>query len=201
MTNFHFPSRFRGEAPGCKGCLFWSVSDGNCPCANIDACPWPQYSTEIKAFVDSMFHRRLIDKKTRKFLILRQPQVARFYLLPKIHKPGNPGRPIVASNGAPTENISRFVDFFLQPNVVHLQSYIRDTTDFINKLRRLPILPQDCLLVTLDVSSLYTNIPHEEGIKACEEFLNQWESQVPPTVDHSQLIQLVNPNQELIYFQ
>ena len=24
----------------------------------------------------------------------------RFYLLPKIHKPGNPGRPIVASNGA-----------------------------------------------------------------------------------------------------
>ena len=70
-----------------------------------------------------------------------QPRAARLYLLPKIHKPGNPGRPIVASNGAPTENISRFVDFFLQPGMVHLPFYIRDPTDFLNKLRRLAILP------------------------------------------------------------
>lgn len=89
-----------------------------------------------------------------------------FYLLTKIHKPGNPGSPIVASNSALTENISCFTDFFLWPSVTQLSSYIRDTTDFINKLRRLPRLPPSCLLVTLNVSLLYMNIPHEEGINS-----------------------------------
>ena len=35
------------------------------------------------------------------------------YLLPLIHTPGNPGRPIVALNGALTERISQFVDCYL----------------------------------------------------------------------------------------
>ena len=48
----------------------------------LTADPTSQYSTEIKAFVDSMFHRGLIDKKTRKFLTPYQPRAARFYLLP-----------------------------------------------------------------------------------------------------------------------
>ena len=33
-------------------------------------------------------------------------------------------------------------------------------------------LPPGSLLVTLDVSSLYTNIPHNEGIEACRKALN-----------------------------
>ena len=73
---------------------------------------------------------------------------------------------------APTENISHFVDFFLQPGMVHLPSYIQNTTDFLNKLQRSPILPPDYLLGTLDVSSLYTNVSHKEGIAACKEYLN-----------------------------
>ena len=56
-------------------------------------------------------------------------------------------------------------------------------TDFLNKLKDLPTLPPDSLLVTLDVSSLYTNIPHGEGIKACEEFLNARADQSLPTKD------------------
>ena len=40
-----------------------------------------------------------------------------------------------------------------------------------NKLEQLEQLPPNALLVTLDVSSLYTNIPHNEGITACRHFL------------------------------
>ena len=138
-----------------------------------------------------MINRGLIDRHTRDFLSPNQPKTARFYLLPKIHKPGNPGRPIVSSNGAPTENISRYVDHYIQPLVAELPSYVRDTTDFLNKLQRLPPLPPGSLLVTLDVSSLYTNIPHDEGIAACEEALNSRNTQDPPTPDLCNLIRLI----------
>ena len=165
----------------------------------LSADPSSQYSTEVKQCVDSMFRRGLIDKRVKDFLVIHHPRAARFYLLPKIHKPGNPGRPIVASNGAPTENISRFADFYLRPRVIHFPSYIRDTTDFINKLRGLPRLPSGCLLVNLDVSSLYTNIPHEEGITACEEFPNRREVQEPPTSDLCQLIRLVLSKNSFVF--
>ena len=41
------------------------------------------------------------------------PRAGRFYILPKIHKQGNPGRPLISSNGHPTERISEFVDYHL----------------------------------------------------------------------------------------
>lgn len=40
------------------------------------------------------------------------------------------------------------------------QSYIKDTTDFLCKLKDI------AMLATLDVKSLYTNIPHTYGIQA-----------------------------------
>ena len=53
-----------------------------------------------------------------------------------------------------------------------LPSYIKDRTHFLRKLDDLKELPRRSLLVTLDVSSLYTNIPHKEGIEACRKALN-----------------------------
>ena len=46
------------------------------------------------------------------------------------------------------------------------KSYIRDTADFISKIKQLGPIPEETILCTLDVSSLYTNIPNNEGILA-----------------------------------
>ena len=110
------------------------------------------------------------------------------YLLRKVHKPGNPGRPIVSSCEAPTEKISQFLDYHLRPYEETLPSYLKDTTDFLLKLQSLRSIPDNTLLVTLDVSSLYTNIPHSEGIEACREALNSRDIQQPPTEDLTELI-------------
>ena len=89
----------------------------------------------------------------------------------------------------PRQKISHSVRTFLRPGIIQLPSYIHDTTDFINKLRRLYKLPPSCLLVTVDDSSLYTNISHEEGIiYSLQGVLNHWEIQVPPMMDLCQLI-------------
>ena len=43
---------------------------------------------------------------------------------------------------------------------------MKDTNDFLKKLRSLPSLPDDIIFCTVDVVSLYPNIPHEEGLPA-----------------------------------
>ena len=72
-------------------------------------------------------------------------------------------RSIVAGNDRPTEWISSIVDSLLQPIAKSQKSYLKDTTDFVNFIERRN-LPEDVFLVSLDVTSLYTNIPQEEGI-------------------------------------
>ena len=52
------------------------------------------------------------------------------------------------------------------------KSYIKDTTDFLNFVEE-TIIPQDTILVSMDVTSLYTNIPQEKGIQTvCSTYEN-----------------------------
>ena len=126
----------------------------------------------------------MIDDETAKYLKENSPKPGRFYTIPKIHKQGHPGRPTVSSNSHPTERISQFVDHHLQPLVTKLPSYIKDTTHFLNKLNSIGQLPSGVLLVTLDVASLYTNIPHNDGIQSCGDFLDK---RVNPTIKTARL--------------
>ena len=50
-----------------------------------------------------------------------------------------------------------------------LESYVKDTTDFIKKIEATDHVSDDSYLVSLDVCSLYTNIPHMEGIEAVKK--------------------------------
>jgi hypothetical protein len=77
----------------------------------------------------------------------------------------NPGRStcIVSANGHPTEKISEFIDLHLWPFVENLPSHIKDTTDYLKKMENLTI-PKNTTLVTMDVTSLYMNIPYDDGM-------------------------------------
>ena len=110
--------------------------------SKLPSDPTVKNATEIKGVVNSLFTRGLTDRPSKEFLTPNHPKKERFYLLPKIHKPGCPGRPIVSSSSAPTENISRFIDFFLKPSDSRISSYIRDPTDFLNKLHASSHYPQ-----------------------------------------------------------
>ena len=149
----------------------------------IDHCASPQFGTplgnrsfdvaeEITSVLYNMTDKHVISKEIFNYLWPQKPRTSQFCIPPKIHKDGTPGRPIVSSCGAPTEKISQIVDFILKPLVEKMPSYIKDTTDFLLKLRSVGNVPPGSLLVTLDVRSLYTNIPHDEGVEACRELLN-----------------------------
>ncbi len=64
-----------------------------------------------------------ITKSEYNFMVVDFPITPVLYTLPKIHKTYTdipPGRPIVAAVGSLNENISAFVNFFLQPLVTSL---------------------------------------------------------------------------------
>ena len=102
------------------------------------------------------------------------PRIPVLYTLTKIHKPTPVGRPIISGCDSPTERISAFVDHLIQPITKKQASYLKDTTDFLNFIEKTK-LPKSTILVSMDVTSLYTNIPQEEGIttvcEAYEEFV------------------------------
>ena len=76
----------------------------------------------------------------------------------------------------------------------------RRTIHFLSKLLKLPSLPQNTLLVTLDVTFLYTNIPHEEGTRGCEEILYTRPSQDhPPTKELCHLIHTILSNKSFMF--
>ena len=63
-----------------------------------------------------MNNEGFIDNETEFYLKPHKPSPGRFYILPKIHKTGNPGRPIVSSHSHPTISKIlnlRCVDFYL----------------------------------------------------------------------------------------
>ncbi len=117
-----------------------------------------------------------------------------FYMLPKVHKANNPGRPIVSGCACPTAQVSRFVDFHLRPLVELLPSYLQDTTHFlkhITNLNRFAPFPDNTLLVSADVTALYTNINHKEALAACKKYLDTRSNPDPPTDHLIRLLELV----------
>ena len=138
----------------------------------------------IQKRIIEMHARGSIDKDTLRFLKEQKPlfECGNFYLLPKIHKIQDnvrnallndlcsirrlpPGRPIIAQCNTPTRKIGAYCDYFLIPIVQKQSTYIKDTTDFINKIESLQ-LPTDALLITYDVTSMYTNMEFEELLNA-----------------------------------
>ena len=67
----------------------------------------------------------------------------------------------------------------IQPIAKIQKSYIKDTTDFINFIERKK-LPRNTLLVSMDVTSLYTNIPQEQGMQIVCAAYDKFYKSYPP---------------------
>ena len=109
------------------------------------------------------------------------PRTPQFYISPKIHKEGNLGFPVVSSINFHTANISKYVDYHLQPIVKQIPSYVNDTNDFINKIYAVKSVPKYSCLVTMDMRSLYTNIPNAEQISVVKRAFDNYSKRTTST--------------------
>ena len=112
-----------------------------------------EHSLKVNKKLEEMFNKQEIQESALDYLCNLMAHTAQFYLLPQIHKSLTNllGRPTISANECSTEWISQFVDFFLQPSLPRLDSYLQDTMAFLNLLDKLGKLPLGCLLAVLDI--------------------------------------------------
>jgi hypothetical protein len=129
----------------------------------------PSLIPKINAILTQLLQANFITHKQLNFLKPPPPPYTTrpFYILPKIHKPIHSwphpsmpqSRPIVSDSNSPTYNVSKFIDYFVKPLSNRHPSYLKDTYDFVDKVRH-SIVPPNSVLVTGDITSLYTNMHH-----------------------------------------
>lgn len=134
-----------------------------------------------------------------------------FYGLPKVHKSdeiinavreqkseyvccNRPAdlkfRPIVGGPNSATQRLSHFLDLILKPLCSNVHSYIRDDIDFLHKLPK--NVEPTAKLVSFDVTSLYTNIPHELGLEAIKFWLGKSYSLIDDRFNENFIIEALN---------
>ena len=81
-------------------------------------------------------------------------------MLPEIHKPqrSQAGRPVISACGCQTERISTYIHYHIRISIQLQPSYIKDNSDLFKKI---------------DITSLYTSIPHEDGVKGTCKILEE----------------------------
>ena len=79
--------------------------------------------------------------------------------LPKIHKNNMPMCPIVSACGTATYNPGKYITKTLQNYTGKISSFVKYSIDFNRKIKSLSINPEEEILVSFDVSALFSSIP------------------------------------------
>lgn len=97
--------------------------------------------------------------------------VAKAYALPKVHKPSLNWRLIVSTIGSPTYNLSKYLSKILKPISRKTDTFVKNSLDLKNNIDKI-IIPSSHSLVSLDVVSMFDNIPLDLALDCIEEKFN-----------------------------
>lgn len=153
----------------------------------------------VRDITQDLHKHKYISTKQKQYLDgPDEPRPRLFYLLPKIHKPPGTwtvpsvvpvGRPIVSDCGSETYNITEYIDHFINPLAKLHPSYIKDTYDFVNKLKNIQV-PAHTQLFSIDIDSLYTNIETPLGLTAINHIFKKHPDPSRPDTHILQLLEL-----------
>ena len=84
-----------------------------------------------------------------------------------------PERPVISNYATPAKKVSEVLDNHLKPVMQQVMSYIKDSNNFMYKIRDFQDILNDTLFFTADDVGLYPSIPHEVGLQALKEVLDR----------------------------
>ena len=149
--------------------------------------------------ISSLKKRDYVTEKQLKYFCWEYTKATNFcklYFLSKIHERLHnvPGQPFISNCVTPTDKCSELLDYHLKPLMQRGRSYIKDSGDFIKKIRNLGSIPENATLATADVVGLHPSIPYEAGLKAFREVLAKREKHTIPTSELISMAEFVLKN-------
>ena len=85
-----------------------------------------------------------------------------------------------SNRGTPTKKVTEFLDFHLKPIMRNGNSCIRDSGHFLERIKNIPSVSDNAMLVTEDLVESYPSIPHSAGLNYLKETLqNRVNKQIP----------------------
>ncbi|KAF0287549.1 hypothetical protein FJT64_014057 [Amphibalanus amphitrite] len=119
---------------------------------------------KVMKLASELYQQGYIGRHQKAYLAPPNPRPGRLQGNPKLHKPGAPLRVIVSGVGHATERVAEAAEEQLRTHVENQPSFIKDTSDFINKLQKVPQPVTDQyghipLLFCMDVKKLYPSVP------------------------------------------
>lgn len=108
--------------------------------------------------ISRWYAKNYINEQQRCYLSCKDNNLPRMYFLPKIHKPVLKFRPILSSVDTTLHRLGRKIHEIIKQANINIKSHINNSLDLKNKIRKLKI-PKNYILISLDVTSLFTNVP------------------------------------------
>ncbi|XP_053691858.1 uncharacterized protein LOC128740344 [Sabethes cyaneus] len=134
--------------------------------------PTTKIIKKIGVIVDAWRDKKYIETKVHRKLKVTSCNPPRIYGLPKIHKQDRPMRPVVSTIGSATYNLAQFLAEILGKVVGKTTFHVRNSFEFAEEITGTQIA-EGAVLFSLDVTSLYTNIPIEDAIICINERWNE----------------------------
>ena len=142
--------------------------------------------------MSSIVLKKILPQPIADSLIQKGSRLAHLYGLPKTHNTKLAVRPILSATGTYNYKLAKWLDEKLKPLSVNDQT-INDIFSFADDLQGMKSNEQD-ILVSYDVSSLFTNVPVDETIEILAEkaFKGDWfNKEYDLNITKTNLIQLL----------
>ncbi|XP_060074957.1 uncharacterized protein LOC132554659 [Ylistrum balloti] len=111
-----------------------------------------------------------ITESQYRYLYPTAENTPRIYCTPKIHKQGNPLRPIVDYTGSIGYNVSRSLADILGPLVGKSEHHVRNSKHLAEAMSTI-MIQEDEQFISHDVVSLFTNTPIDDALKIIQKRL------------------------------
>ncbi|BHF78434.1 hypothetical protein SprV_0602154700 [Sparganum proliferum] len=152
--------------------------------------PIKMLTREINATLLAMEKSSAISPIDRRMMRAQETALTRFYGPSKVYKEGAPLWPLVSLKGAPTHGLAKWLFRRLKFLTSDSTTTVSSSTQFLEKLKGVSLLPSD-VLVSFDVSSLFTSIAQDLAVKAIELLLREKYDETENRLGHAQIVQLL----------